>query len=70
MRKYVKSFRFWEDDLHRVDQTINEWINKKHDKRDKIARFEVLDVKLTSEVETANTGAFILVLIIYTEMRL
>jgi len=70
-RKYVKTFRFWEEDHREIDGTINEWIEVKHGLVGKtIARFELLDIKLTSEVATSDTGAFVLVLIIYTEMRI
>ena len=35
-----------------------------------IARFEILDINLTHVAETKNTVAYILALIVYTELRL
>ena len=65
MRKYVKTFRFWEEDHKDIDQTVNSWIEEKHAQVGKtIARFEVLYVELTS------TEDFVLVMVFYTEMKL
>ena len=73
-RKYVKPITVVEGseyDNMEVDTVINKWINEKQDQVGKtIARFEVLDVNLTHVVETVNTTAYILALIIYTELRL
>ena len=68
MRKYVKTFRFWEEDKQgdgTIDQTVNSWIEEKHARVGKtLARFEVLYVELTS------TEDFVLVMVFYTEMKL
>ena len=65
VRKYIKTFRFWEDDHKEIDQTVNSWIEGKHAQVGKdIARFEVLYVELTSAED------FVLVMVFYTEMKL
>ena len=73
-RKYVKTITIRDTSEYEeseVDAIINKWINEKQDQVGKtIARFEVLDVNLTHVVETVNTTAYILALIIYTELRL
>ena len=73
-RKYVKTITIVEGteyDNVEVDVTINKWINEKQDQVGKsIARFEVLDISLTHVIETKNSIAYILALIVYTELRL
>ena len=73
-RKYVKTITIIEGsayDMIEVDVAINKWLNEKASEvGSTIARFEVLDIKLTHVVETVNTSAYILALIIYTELRL
>jgi hypothetical protein len=70
-RKYVKTITVVEGDVEEVDVAINKWLNEKASEvGSTIARFEVLDIKLTHVVETVNTSAYILALIIYTELRL
>ena len=70
-RKYVKTITVVEGDVEEVDVAINKWLNEKASEvGSTIARFEVLDIKLTNVVETVNTSAYILALIIYTELRL
>ena len=65
VRKYIKTFRFWEDNNNKMDQTVNSWIEEKHAQVGKdIARFEVLYVELTSAED------FVLVMVFYTEMKL
>ena len=74
VRKYVKTITIIEgteyDNLE-VDTVINKWINEKLDQVGKtITRFEILDISLTHVVETDNSVAYILALIIYTELKL
>lgn len=73
-RKYVKTITVVEGseyDNMEVDTVINKWINEKQDQVGKsIARFEILDVNLTHVAETKNNIAYILALLVYTEMRL
>ena len=65
VRKYIKTFRFWEDNHNKIDQTVNSWIEEKHAQVGKtITRFEVLYVELTSAED------FVLVMVFYTEMKL
>ena len=71
MRKYVKSFEFFEGDDYDIDKTINSWLDSKHDQVGKtIARFEMLYIEPVAVVETENTSAYTTLFIIYTEMRL
>lgn len=71
MRKYVKSFVFFEGEDYDIDKTINSWLDSKHDQVGKtIARFEMLYIEPITVVETENTTAYTTLFIIYTEMRL
>ena len=65
MRKYVQTFRFFKEDHINIDPMVNSWIEEKHTQVGKtIARFEVLDVELTSSEDV------VLVILFYTEMKL
>ena len=73
-RKYVKTITVVEQtefDNEEVDVAINKWLNEKASEvGSTIARFEVLDISLTHVAETKNGVAYILALIVYTELRL
>jgi uncharacterized protein YqfB (UPF0267 family) len=73
-RKYVKTITIRDTSEYEeseVDDIINKWINEKQDQvGTTIARFEILDINLTHVAETKNTVAYILALLVYTEMRL
>ena len=73
-RKYVKTitiFEGTENDNEDIDVAINRWLEEKYTQvGTTITNFEILDVKLTHIVETKNTNAYMLALIIFTELRL
>jgi hypothetical protein len=70
-RKYIKTIIMVEGSESETDYIINKWLEEKYEQVGKtIANFEMLDISLTHSVETQNTSAHILALIIYTELRL
>lgn len=70
-RKYIKTIIMVEGSESETDYIINKWLEEKYEQVGKtIANFEMLDISLTHSVETQNTSAHILALIVYTELRL
>tara|TARA_R100001530_G_scaffold102258_1_gene71082 strand:+ start:734 stop:949 length:216 start_codon:yes stop_codon:yes gene_type:complete len=69
-RKHLKTFMFYDEDSYHVDKDINSWLDDKAGQIGKtIARFEVLDIKLS----TSNSKEYeyiVVAMIIYTELRL
>jgi len=74
MRKYMKSFIVRDTSEYESTESetqINKWLEEKYEQVGKtIANFEMLYVEPVHIPETTNTVAYILLLVIYTEMRL
>ena len=74
MRKYMKSFTVRDTSEYEYTESetqINKWLEEKYEQVGKtIANFEMLYVEPVHIPETTNTVAYILLLVIYTEMRL
>ena len=70
-RKYIKTIIMVEGSESETDYIINKWLEEKYEQVGKtIANFEMLYVEPVHIPETTNTVAYILLLVIYTEMRL
>ena len=74
MRKYMKSFIVRDTSEYEhteAEDLINKWLEEKYEQVGQtIANFEMLYVEPVHVPETTNTVAYVLLLVIYTEMRL
>ena len=73
-RKYMKSFIVRDTSEYEYTESedlINKWLEEKYKQVGQtIANFEMLYVEPVHVPETTNTVAYVLLLVIYTEMRL